>query len=252
VADGNATLAKIQYEAGAKRFMLATINATRELRPGCKVGWYGYPRNALPFIPTAQYTRWCGNYGNPDGRCFFTGYDEGHSGTEQRRLNDELGWLFEALDTITPSIYLGMLPANYSQSGTYSEAATQNYVSTTVQESVRLAKKAQAAKVAAGQEHAFQPTVMPYTWNLYNNYWQHKAPAPREALSLSDARNEFLLPLKSGADGLFIWGAVAAETDSAEMQQSDQGAVKMQLWMDTGGWLVLARLEYNAQDSILD
>ena len=99
-----------------------------------------------------------------------------------------------------------------------------------MQESLRLAKNAQAAKARAaegpwGGDLPPRAAVMPYTWHLYNNYWQHPAPAPRRALTLADARHEFLLPLQSGADGLFVWGAVAdAPTDTAEMRASDHGA----------------------------
>ena len=38
-AEGNETLASLQYEAAAKEFMLATIEATKRVRPGCSVGW---------------------------------------------------------------------------------------------------------------------------------------------------------------------------------------------------------------------
>ena len=36
-AGGDEQLGRQQYEAAAKLFILATINATKELRPGCKV-----------------------------------------------------------------------------------------------------------------------------------------------------------------------------------------------------------------------
>ena len=49
--NGNVLLARQQYEAATRRFMLATINETRLMRPGCLIGWYGYPHNPLPFIP---------------------------------------------------------------------------------------------------------------------------------------------------------------------------------------------------------
>jgi hypothetical protein len=107
LAGGNATLAAEQYEAGAKRFMLATINETRAVRPGCLVGWYGYPRNSLPHIPTASFDSWCAS---EPGRCFFEGYEPAAEpgATLQRQMNDKLAWLWDALDVITPSVYLGI------------------------------------------------------------------------------------------------------------------------------------------------
>jgi hypothetical protein len=106
-AGGNLTRAAAEYEAGARRFMLATINETRAVRPGCLVGWYGYPRNSLPHIPTASFGSWCAR---EPGRCFFEGYEPAAEpgATIQRQMNDKLAWLWDALDVITPSVYLGI------------------------------------------------------------------------------------------------------------------------------------------------
>jgi hypothetical protein len=46
--NNDTALAQRQYEAAAKVLFLATIAALRAARPGCRVGWYGYPRNAPP------------------------------------------------------------------------------------------------------------------------------------------------------------------------------------------------------------
>ena len=137
--NGNVTLARSQYEEATKRFMLATINETRFMRPGCLIGWYGYPRNPLPFVGTTSRKNWCGWHSDgaseqcgswaPDhpgcligDACFFEnnidastrwmrldtggGYHTAHA-PYQRAINDELAWLFEASDVIIPSIYLG-------------------------------------------------------------------------------------------------------------------------------------------------
>jgi len=83
---GNETAAKLSYENAARAFMLATIQATREVRPGCKVGWYGYPKTRLPFVPSPAYKKWCIN--NP-GACWFEGYEVEKSASIQRLLNEE-------------------------------------------------------------------------------------------------------------------------------------------------------------------
>ena len=44
-AGGNISLAKQQWEDATRAFMLATINETRVMRPGCKIGWYGYQQH---------------------------------------------------------------------------------------------------------------------------------------------------------------------------------------------------------------
>ncbi|CAK0907430.1 unnamed protein product [Prorocentrum cordatum] len=147
---GDEVLAKAEYEEGARLFMLATINATRKVRPGCQIGWYGYPTNHLPFIPSVSYTNWC-SWPQNVGACFFEGYDT-PSGEAQRMLNDEILWLFKALDVLTPSVYLGILP----DQTTYDESRA--YVNSTVLEAVRLA-------AASGGK-----SVVPVTWYMTNNY----------------------------------------------------------------------------------
>jgi hypothetical protein len=127
-------LAEQQYEEAAKRFMLATIEATRELRPGCLVGWYGYPRNNLPFNPSDSYLKWCA-YPHNAGACWFRGYDDEHypaAAAAARSANDRLQWLFDALDVITPSVYLGLKPSESAAE------ANRQYVRDTTEEAVRL------------------------------------------------------------------------------------------------------------------
>jgi hypothetical protein len=238
-ASGNETLAALEYEAGAKRFMLATIEATRELRPGCRIGWYGYPRNKLPFNPTVAYTNWC-SWPQNAGACWFRGYsdaDHPAAAAAARLANDQLQWLFDALDVITPSVYLGLRDFE-----TTAEANRQ-YIRSTIEETVRLLQKggyhthedhlAAPEGSSAGSPSAepasaelsllasppwvprlARRTVMPYTWYMYNNY--HTVPssegAPREFLTAADAAIEFLEPLAAGADGVFVWGAVEENT----------------------------------------
>ena len=192
LANGNVALATQQYEKATQRFILATINETRRLRPGCKMGFYGYPRNNLPFVPTPQYKSWCRQV---PYRCWFKGYDQQEAGRRQKALNDKLLWLFAALDVITPSIYLGILPQQTTA------AANEQYVRSTVMEAARLAKLVGAAS----QDK--RPKVLPFGSFAYNNYWQ-QATGPREFLTLEDLRIEFELPRAAGADGMLIWGAV--------------------------------------------
>jgi hypothetical protein len=43
LAGNDTALAKSQYEAAMKRFILATTRNIRELRPGCVLCWENYP-----------------------------------------------------------------------------------------------------------------------------------------------------------------------------------------------------------------
>jgi hypothetical protein len=205
---GNETAAKLSYENAARAFMLATIQATREVRPGCKVGWYGYPKTRLPFVPSPAYKKWCIN--NP-GACWFEGYEVEKSASIQRLLNEEQLWLYEALDVITPSIYLGILPNNTTLE------KNLMYINTSLAEALRIS--------ALARNH---PPVMPYTWSFYNNYWETKM-GPREPLTLADARAELLQPYLMGCKGLFLWGAIETTGD---LSNTTQGFLGTQQWVD--------------------
>lgn len=208
LAGGNETAAKIAYENATRVFMLATIEATRAVRPGCKVGWYGYPKTRLPFVPSPTYKTWCIN--NP-GTCWFEGYDMDKSAAFQRLLNEEQLWLYEALDVITPSIYLGILPNSTS--------LEQNllYINSSLTEALRISSLV-----------SHHPPVMPYTWSFYNNYWQTKT-GPRTPLTLADARAELLQPYMLRCAGLFLWGSIETTGDLANTTQGFNGT---QLWVN--------------------
>eukprot|EP00041_Stephanoeca_diplocostata_P020639 m.465221 g.465221 ORF g.465221 m.465221 type:complete len:410 (+) comp21626_c1_seq30:239-1468(+) len=212
----NITNAIAAYEDGARTLFLATINAVRNVRPGCQMGWYGYPTNALPHTITPAWQQYCVQ--NPQ-RCFFdhggwgnaTGY-MGNGGAAQRKINDGLQWLFNALDVITPSVYLGIPNATNDAD----RMATTNYVTSTVREAVRLAGS--------------RKPVIPCTWLSYDNYWQIPPPTPRSLLSAQDLRIELSAPLAAGADGILLWGALdvtaspSAPNSVSAMQQYCGGA----------------------------
>ena len=75
-AGSDTGLAKKQYEAAARQFFEATIATVRAMRPGCRLGWYGYPTNSLPHTVDAQWRSYCEMH--PDS-CVF---DRGGPGTD--------------------------------------------------------------------------------------------------------------------------------------------------------------------------
>ena len=217
--------AQAQYEAAARTWFLATIATVRSARPGCSVGWYGYPTNALPHAITPAWTSYCAAH--PD-RCWFdhggrsdrNGY-LGSGGDAQRAINDNLCWLFAALDVITPSVYLGV------QSNA-TNGNTTAYVSSTVQEAVRLAAAASRTDDGAGAGSVARRRVVPLAWHHYDDYWRIPPPTPRAALTVSDLTTELRTPLESGADGLLIWGAVAVGANASD----PESAAALQLYAD--------------------
>ena len=226
--NGNVSRARELYEAATKRFMLATINETRVMRPGCLIGWYGYPRNPLPFVGSASRKNWCGWHSDGHSAqcgswapehpgcligdtCFFehnlddstrwmrlgvgAGYHTAH-GPYQRALNDELHWLFEASDVLIPSIYLGIQSDHHPNLAT--EEINRLYVEGTVAEARRLADNAGAA---TGRR---PPLVLPIAWHCYNDYWDAASgtsAVARRLLPIDEARIEFVAPRNAGADG---------------------------------------------------
>ena len=201
LAGNDTALARAQYEAAAKRLFLATINATRSLRPGCMIGWYGYPRNALPHFLTPAYRALC--KATP-GACAFdqggTGNATGYTGpgaAAQRAFNDGLGWLFDALDVVTPSVYLGIDSSIAPRdSRTAIGAGAQDYVASTVVEAVRVARGT---------------PVLPLVWLQYDSTYSGQGiprTAPRDLLTPGDLHTELALPLASGAAGVLVWGSV--------------------------------------------
>jgi beta-D-xylosidase 4 len=189
-AGGNETLGKLQYETAAKAFMLGTIAAVKAVRPGCKTGYYGYPRNDLPTAAgvSPSFKKYCDAH---PFDCTFAGYGHGAAGDAQRALNDELHWLFEASTAVFPSIYLGVLPEDAAH---HSVANNTRYIQQTVEEAIRLSSA---------------DKVVPVTWYLYDNY-------PRSphwhSLSAGDLRTELEVPLQAGAKALLLWGATSNTT----------------------------------------
>jgi len=222
IANANGDLEKAvqDYESATRLFMEETIKATRETIPGCKVGWYGYPRNNLPLpasiTQSVSWKNWCRFHqdktspsGYPDGRsCWFedSGYD-GPFAEEQRQINNNLSWLFELVDFIAPSVYLGY-------EGHAAELA-ESYVRSTVEEARRLAD-------VAGNTTGKVPEVVPITWARYND-----RKYVRNYLSYADTKIQHLVPLKSGADKILMWGAVSDKGTENDREGT------LQNWLNT-------------------
>jgi hyaluronoglucosaminidase len=205
-AAGDVHKAQLEYEAGAKAFLLGTMEAARALRPGCKLGCYGYPRNNLPAHAksTPAWKKYCDAH---PFDCSFAGYGNTTAGDAQRALNDQLGWLWQASDALFPSVYLGVLP---NQSDTHTAAKNLVYVQETVKEAIRLATSASAMATK-------KPEVMAVTWYLYDNY-------PRTTvwyyLSSADLHTQLHGAVQAGADGLMLWGAIDNSTTTTVALQA--------------------------------
>eukprot|EP00729_Bicosta_minor_P010627 gene10627-4939_t len=116
-------------------FFRADWNSTPDvrhlLRPGCKLGYYGYPRNDLPTAAgnSPAFKQYCKEH---PFDCSFAGYGNNTAGDAQRTINDNsLAWMWNAVDAVYPSIYFGLLPSQQNSSSPESNAI---YVEQTVGE----------------------------------------------------------------------------------------------------------------------
>jgi len=194
-AGNDTSLAIVQYESAIRRFMEATIETVRQVRPGCEVGWLNYPRSSYPHPDTQQWDQYCSAH--PDVCWSFskpgdgpgTGY-LGPGAAAQRAFNDKLYWLWDALDVITGVVYMTV-------GGETTVADTAAYVHSHVAEAVRLHRASQAR---GGRSKR----VVSVTWLLYDDVADHQS-SP-QFLSASDANVVLSQPLSAGADGVLLWG----------------------------------------------
>ncbi|GIW73809.1 MAG: hypothetical protein KatS3mg103_0331 [Phycisphaerales bacterium] len=119
---------KKTYEAFVKTFLLATYYKCKQLRPRAKWTFYNYPQVLVHSDLT------------PPG---VQGY--GDLTHQASRLNDRLEWFFEAVDFVAPRIYpnrkvLEQWPPSERLAGDISPAVHEQWLSSIVRESVRLAR----------------------------------------------------------------------------------------------------------------
>ena len=115
------------YEAFVKTFLLATYYKCKQLRPRAKWGYYNYPQVLIHSDLT------------PSG---VQGY--GDLTHQASRLNDQMQWLFEAVDFVAPRIFparrvLEDWPPDERQNGDISPTVHEAWLRSIVRESVRLA-----------------------------------------------------------------------------------------------------------------
>eukprot|EP01049_Picozoa_sp_SAG25_P014317 SAG25_NODE_2491_length_1572_cov_5.468432_2_plen_393_part_00 len=196
-ARNDTSLAIVRYESAIRRFMEATIGTVRHARPGCQIGWLNYPRSSYPHPDTPAWDQMCAAH--PDNCWGFnkpgdgpgTGY-LGPGAVAQRAINDQLHWLWDALDVITGVIYMTI-------GGETTVKDTAAYVRSHAAEAVRLHRASQAR---GGRSKK----VISVTWLMYDDV-VHRNKDP-QLLSASDASVVLSQPLVAEADGVLLWGHI--------------------------------------------
>lgn len=181
-------LCKATYEAAARDFFLKTLTTCKAERPDALWGFYDYPMSLYIAADTG-------------GRI---SYNEDGTGLASER-NDQLGWLFSAVDALFPSPY-ALAEAVPDQalpswaSGTNSIEESRLYIYRNVRESVRCAKG--------------KPVIC-YMWP---RYMRVGSPLHERFLNDVNLRQCLEVPFEAGADGVAIWESINKQADVQPLQ----------------------------------
>jgi hypothetical protein len=169
------------YDATAREFYLATIQACTQQRPAAKWGVWGYP----------QAPR---NDENP---------------AQRRARNDELAWLWSSLTAVTPKIYAQRYTVPDGEAydparGENSETENRELILSVVQEAVR---------VAGGKP------VEVYFWPRYSRtLLLFNAGLAGEFVNDLNLKHGLEVPAEGGANGVIIWYGIRNEDRFNEFQ----------------------------------
>ena len=170
------------YEAFVKTFLLATYYKCKQIRPRAKWSFYNYPQ----MLVVSDLT--------PNG---VQGY--GDLTHEASRLNDQIAWYFEAVDFVAPRIYpprklLERWPAPDRQPGEISPQVHEQWLSSMVRESVRL---------AGGKP----------VYPMHSAIYYARFEFGREPVTRHQHEQVFRILAENGASGVIVWHAVSTQEE---------------------------------------
>ncbi|MHC5005753.1 MAG: hypothetical protein ACYTGF_00160 [Planctomycetota bacterium] len=169
------------YDATAKEFYLATIQACTQLRPEAKWGVWGYPQAPRTDEDSAQ----------------------------RRARNDELAWLWNALTAVTPKIYARRYTVPDGEP--YDPARGEN--SETQNRELILDIVGEAIRVAGGKP------VEVYFWSRYaRTLLLFEVGLAGEFVNDLNLKQGLEVPAESGANGVIIWHGLRNESRFTEFQ----------------------------------
>ncbi len=161
-----------QFEAAGLALLIESIRFVRSIRPGLRIGMYGYPR-----------------------RFYYNGYNSS-DGDRWRAENDRMYPLICELDGLFPTVY----QFYDSRKSSKIEAANREYVRSNVDEAMRLARGAPSQ--CAGR----RPLVLVYTWHRYHS----SAGLDSNLVADVDEQMTWDESYAAGADAVVLWGAESA------------------------------------------
>ncbi len=178
---------KQTYDEAAKEFYLATLNECKRLRPAARWGYYGYPWSFYRAWETGLQNI---GYGN-------------HTGLASQR-NNELRWLWDAVDVLLPSVYAikKSVPDGQVTDPAIEDTAEDNR--TWIRSNV-----AEAYRLAQGKP------VYVYVWFRYHEQAGRHAHRHINGANLWQMIEE---PYLAGADGIIIWDDIRTRRDFTNIQ----------------------------------
>ncbi|MCC6675895.1 MAG: hypothetical protein IT436_02010 [Phycisphaerales bacterium] len=183
-------LAKATYDKAAREFFLKTLSVCKATRPRALWGFYDFPG--------ALY----GGNEAPAGRIGYTGEARGIAAER----NDQLAWLFDAVDVVFPTVYCPAYTVPAGENAAWKDATNtieqnREYTVGNVREAVRLAKG---------------KPVIAFMWPRYQRPGSKYHEQFLNDINLEQAIE---LPLEAGADGIAIWEAIHYAAEFQPLQE---------------------------------
>lgn len=181
---------KAGYESAVRELFQRTIEICKSVRPGAKVGFYGFP------------LRRHGEYARADAERF-------------RTLNDSMSWLFEAQDALFPELYQQFVMVENDRPVNWTRTWRQRDLETLMRSNIVEARR------LAGEKPVLVFTMVRYS-ELSGNLDGQRLPANVMDLALAS-------PKSFGADGIVIWDHLRSAQDFHRLQRTMNEEVNARL-----------------------
>jgi hypothetical protein len=174
------------YLEATRAFWEATLNESKQLRPNATWGFY--------HLPQTPYWAWLCN----DPNCI------ADRNALKRANDEELAWLYEAVDAHFPSLYTHYRSVPNPQRSQHENTPEENelYFRRNIEEAIR---------VGRGKP------VIPFVWYRYHP--QNNTINTAAFLNDTNLRQMFTVPRELGSPGVVLWGWVPDQDERNELVQ---------------------------------
>jgi hypothetical protein len=169
------------YELAVKDVFLRTVEITKSVRPGAKVGYYGFP-----YRRNSEYSR--------------------HDAAIYRGYNDYLSWFYEAQDVLFPSLYQTYVMVDDSQTPNWGRTWRRRDLETLMRSNIEESRR------IAGERPVLVFTMVKFCELAPGDLIDQCLPDDLMDLAL-------LSPKRYGADGVVIWDYLTNVEEYNRLQQ---------------------------------